>query len=1224
MLYLRKYGKKITLIFFVLLLLNLNPVFGAVDWVLKYNFTFNTGTISDYNQSSPGDYTIDTTNCKNGKCLRRVDAGSSYSWVWNDSIAINSYEQPLKMIYWSLDQTQSDHSYGGVGIVNGSSEIWCGTGRYWASSGYHRSGCAKDASLDYPQVEDGYNYNYWVKVQVNVWNDTERVVIYDIDNTTVLQNTTSTKTWIKAGNLIYSGSTRPTIVDDLEVWYLEETGGSPPATGDTPVVNIPSYTFSITTNLTNGNYTDNPLNWSVSVTNNYNITVPDYFARWSFNQTGNLTEDRLIHNLTASGAVQEANSKFGYGYHFDGANDYLNTSFYGGNSWGDGAITVTAWINASELNTDQTMIAHSDTSMIDSDGGWQFYISSTGNVLVFHVGGVSADEDYRTSSDAITKDTWTFISATYELGKCPVVYINGINNSDTCVNDGVTNFNASYPLSIGANSQPALYFNGSIDEVRIYNRSLSSNEIYELYTKTQPNFDCTLYANTSSVGTYNNLLQGQTKNIGWDTTNIEAGYIQNITCTDYFKENSDQADDVFVDTVKPDNTLTGGNLANNTVYYYDLITPNLMNVSVTCDDPNLYSCNVTVWQLNSTGQRIYQWNNTVIINSNATAEKINTTLNIEMLNISRYEIFAETADSHTANKVKPMQWFYTDDAIHIEGIELTGDIKPELTEFILSETEDKYKFKITWNEDALVHTIDLSAVGDLAFRPDDGYKGHFVYWPQRRWIDFEGKNIKDVTATPLGNNQYRLEIEHYTMTDEAEFESIGDLNVLQSSWFFNVSQGFTVDAVDTITNTSISNFTLYLYSGTTLLQNKSTTDGNITFNLTSGSYDINITSSDYVSNRTEGIAPTAGGTYTFHLTALNSLYLLVFDEQTDAYIDDRTVTIDVINFDNSSNTYTTTTGTKFISGFAAGSYEINYYAENYTERSYYTTITGGDTQTIRLYLLKTAEGDYKNFDLVDESASPLSNATVKMQRYFIDGASSTWRTVEMAKTNDAGEGFFFAELYDTNYRFVIEYLGATVKTTQQTKFDTRDLYLKVSLTSSGLQSYFELGDATTSLSFNNETDVWTFDYNSPSSAITQANLLVIKRDGWGETIISNTTGTGDSGAVTYNQSSYNGDDGTFYAFGYLTTTVDSVAHLVEVASASYAKAHEYFGLNGVLMAMLIIGTLAGIGVWAPSAAIIMSLFGLIITVAMGLMALSWVWLIGAIIVGVIFVVKLRA
>src|SRR5262249_52367666 len=69
---------------------------------------------------------------------------------------------------------------------------------------------------------------------------------------------------------------------------------------------------------------------------------------------------------------------------------------------------------------------------------------------------------------------WTHVAATYD-GSLVRLYVNGNQvSSQSCVGSIIT---SSGVLRIGGNSFWGEYFNGLIDEVRIYNRALSGSEI---------------------------------------------------------------------------------------------------------------------------------------------------------------------------------------------------------------------------------------------------------------------------------------------------------------------------------------------------------------------------------------------------------------------------------------------------------------------------------------------------------------------------------------------------------------------------------------------------------------------------------------------------------------------------------------------------------------------------------------------------------------------------
>ena len=80
--------------------------------------------------------------------------------------------------------------------------------------------------------------------------------------------------------------------------------------------------------------------------------------------------------------------------------------------------------------------------------------------------------------------------ATHVSGSQPVLYINGMKQKVTT--DGDQTFprhQYNQPLTIGSNHRPDKhrgYFGGSIDEVRIYNRALSEEQVKALYDWEKP------------------------------------------------------------------------------------------------------------------------------------------------------------------------------------------------------------------------------------------------------------------------------------------------------------------------------------------------------------------------------------------------------------------------------------------------------------------------------------------------------------------------------------------------------------------------------------------------------------------------------------------------------------------------------------------------------------------------------------------------------------------
>ena len=84
-----------------------------------------------------------------------------------------------------------------------------------------------------------------------------------------------------------------------------------------------------------------------------------------------------------------------------------------------------------------------------------------------------------TSSTAISAGTWYNVVVTF-TPTYMYMYINGALE-DSHTRTGTMHFSGSTYTTIGAVDPTRLYWDGVIDDVRIYNRALSTKEIQQLY-----------------------------------------------------------------------------------------------------------------------------------------------------------------------------------------------------------------------------------------------------------------------------------------------------------------------------------------------------------------------------------------------------------------------------------------------------------------------------------------------------------------------------------------------------------------------------------------------------------------------------------------------------------------------------------------------------------------------------------------------------------------------
>jgi concanavalin A-like lectin/glucanase superfamily protein/uncharacterized protein DUF2341 len=162
-----------------------------------------------------------------------------------------------------------------------------------------------------------------------------------------------------------------------------------------------------------------------------------------------------------------ATGKFGKGGEFDGIDNTVNL----GNPTALQAfdtITLSAWVN--------TDIADSSNYIFISKDSDAYYLAITNGNVRFR--SLDLSSDTTTGETTLSTDTWYHLAATYD-GKTVKVYVNG-EIDDTEVSSGSMS-DGSNDVQIGSFTGTGNFFNGTIDEVRIYNRALSPQEIKDLY-----------------------------------------------------------------------------------------------------------------------------------------------------------------------------------------------------------------------------------------------------------------------------------------------------------------------------------------------------------------------------------------------------------------------------------------------------------------------------------------------------------------------------------------------------------------------------------------------------------------------------------------------------------------------------------------------------------------------------------------------------------------------
>ena len=204
---------------------------------------------------------------------------------------------------------------------------------------------------------------------------------------------------------------------------------------------------------------------ALDTTNNYTTPTNPTDA------TNNNNQYR-VYATYISTLFQTGGGKIDSALTFDGLNDYASTPL---NIDGYAAITMEAWVNPGDLvfgNTTAKSIIRSRSGTAARTGLYVISISYRAGFNVYTTSSVSSDY-----SVALVQGQWYHVVGTYD-GVNALVYVNGVAASPTAQTGTLS---ATTPVIDIGWGQLDRWWNGTIDEVRIYNSAKSAEWIRATY-----------------------------------------------------------------------------------------------------------------------------------------------------------------------------------------------------------------------------------------------------------------------------------------------------------------------------------------------------------------------------------------------------------------------------------------------------------------------------------------------------------------------------------------------------------------------------------------------------------------------------------------------------------------------------------------------------------------------------------------------------------------------
>jgi hypothetical protein len=195
-------------------------------------------------------------------------------------------------------------------------------------------------------------------------------------------------------------------------------------------------------------------------------------AAFAFNEGTGTTVSSAVGGLTGtiSGATWTSGGRYGKALSFNGTNSVVTIADSSALDLTTG-MTLEAWVDPATVGGWESIILKERPSAPGLSYG--MYASTNVNAPGGYINTGGSDVA-ATGTSALTPGTWAHLALTYD-GSNLRLYVNG-TLVRTTANTGSL-ITSTGNLSIGGNSIWGEYFNGLIDEVRVYNRALSQSEI---------------------------------------------------------------------------------------------------------------------------------------------------------------------------------------------------------------------------------------------------------------------------------------------------------------------------------------------------------------------------------------------------------------------------------------------------------------------------------------------------------------------------------------------------------------------------------------------------------------------------------------------------------------------------------------------------------------------------------------------------------------------------
>jgi hypothetical protein len=269
------------------------------------------------------------------------------------------------------------------------------------------------------------------------------------------------------------GGTLSYTASDGQPWLSESpTSGSAPGTVNVGVdpTGMAAGTYTGTVTITAAGATGSPKTVAVTFT----VTPPasGLVGAWGFDETSGATVgDRSGKGNTGTitGATRTTTGKFGGALSFSGSGKWVTVADSTSLHLTTG-MTIEGWVNPTANGTGSwRALAVKETA---TGLSWALYPFGDANLPSAHA--FTSSEQWARGTTRPALNTWTHVAATYD-GTTIRLYLNGVQAATKAQTGAL--LTSTQPLRFGGDAPWGEWFQGTLDEIRVYNRALSTTEI---------------------------------------------------------------------------------------------------------------------------------------------------------------------------------------------------------------------------------------------------------------------------------------------------------------------------------------------------------------------------------------------------------------------------------------------------------------------------------------------------------------------------------------------------------------------------------------------------------------------------------------------------------------------------------------------------------------------------------------------------------------------------